>query len=84
MAEPNAVVDVQEPGFPRGSQRAWVDGESFGRAPQQRRVPQRLRRRQQCQALRRVGQSDDPPQVPVFQPTRKIARRGWCKAPGSL
>ena len=82
--EPNAVVDIEQPGFRRRSQRARVDGESVGRPPQQRGVPERLRCRQQHESLRRFGQCADAPQVALLQLTRKVARRGWSEAPGSL
>jgi hypothetical protein len=47
-------------------------------------VSQRLRRRQQDQSLRRLGQFGDAPQVSRFQLARKIARGGRREAPGSL
>ena len=48
------------------------------------RRPQRLRCRQQHESLRRFGQFGDAPLIPLLERTRKVACRGWRKAPGSL
>ena len=70
MTEPDPRSDLQKLRILGWSQCARLDPQPLGRAPEKRRVPHRIRRRQQHQLLRRPRQFTDAPQVVVLDMTR--------------
>ena len=74
MAEAHLRADVQQPGPRRGLERRAGDPEPRRGAPHQRRIADRLRRRDQQQQPRLVGQLLEPPQEALLDPARQRQR----------
>jgi hypothetical protein len=51
------------------------DAELLGRAPQQQRVPDRIRGRQQQQQARVIAEAFQPPREALLDPARQSPRR---------
>ena len=84
MAEADARPDLQQADDLGGRERGGLDAERSPRAQHQRRVAQRLGGRQQHQALRRLGQLADAPQVVRLDLRRKLAGARKLEATGQL
>jgi hypothetical protein len=81
MPELDPVVDFEQTGVCRCCQRRRVDGQSSGRPPKQRRIPERFGCRQQDKLPRRFGLGRDAPQVLLLDLTGDIFRACQHVAP---
>ena len=77
MPEADTGSDLDELGVFRRGERASVDAELLSRAPDERRVTQRLGRGQQQQLLRRVRQLTGALVVLILEMAREVCR--WEK-----
>ena len=71
MAEPHARADLEQAGSRRRVERRPIDLELLRRAPHQRRVTERLGRRDQEQAPGIARQLVEPPQEALLDPARQ-------------
>ena len=84
MAEADARPDLQQLRSLGGRERAGLDAEPSARTQDQRRVTDGLGRRQQHQALRRLGQLADTPEVVVLDVLRKLTGGRKLESTGQL
>jgi hypothetical protein len=82
MTKADPRPDLQKLRILRWGQCARLDPKPLGRAPEKRRVPHRIRGRQQHQLLRRPRQFTDAPQVVVLDMTGEISRGEELEAAG--
>src|ERR1700719_2533498 len=93
MAEADTRPDLQQLRGLGGPERGRVNADPSSRAQDQRRVSEGLSRRQQHQALGRLGQLADPLEVVPLDVLRKLTdgrklesagQLGSCQAPRQL
>ena len=84
VTEGHALPDRQQPVRLHVSGDRRLDAECFGRAPQQQRIAERLRRRQQRQTPRVVGERLELADEALLDPSREALRAQQAEAARQL